>query len=608
MLQQRIKQSLQQAQLNAQLKLKQTKQKIKLSQANTDYKIRQSVAKFKQKNTARNQKFKQNLKQKSINIKNNAKKIKNIKIKINLKSTKKQKQQENAQLETTKHVQKGLKIIEKYPLYEPFAQVVIAQDTKTGEHNYILDELQLDPLERSVYNRILEMLLAEIECPKEEIKDPRKFFAEEAKKIVAKYRISLGWLPDVSWYKILYHAERDLVGFGKIDPLMRDPNIEDISCDGVNRPVYIWHRVYESIETNVKFESDEELDNLVVKLVHMSGKHVSSAFPIVDASLPGKHRLAVAYRREITPFGTAFTIRKFREDPYSIIDLINIGTFTEEMAAYLWVCLENRASVMVLGGTAAGKTTALNALGCLVKPGSKIMTIEETAELNLSHENWVSLIARQSYGLGGSTVGEVALFDLVKTCMRHRPDLMIVGEVRGQEAYVLFQALATGHGGMCTMHAENVLSAVKRLTQKPMDISPAYIPLMNIVMSVQRVHLVKNGEKKAYRRVLSVNEIIDSEKFVNPFKWDPIKDLQTIDLDSSFLLSNFSERLGITREQLIEEMNRRKDVLSWMRKSNIRSYKEVASIIAEYYARPKMFYEKIMGAEEVKPTAVVRQA
>ena len=506
----------------------------------------------------------------------------------------------------TKNPTKGAKIIDKYPLYEPFAQVVIIQDPKTGEHQYILDELQLDQMEREIYNRILEILLAEIESPKEEIADPRKFFAQEAKKIVDKYRISLGWLPDVSWYKILYHAERDLVGFGKIDPLMRDPNIEDISCDGVNKPVYIWHRKFESIETNLQFENDEDLDNLVVKLVHMAGKHVSSAFPIVDASLPGKHRLAVAYRREITPFGTAFTIRKFREDPYSIIDLINIGTFTEDMAAYLWICLENRASIMVLGGTAAGKTTALNALGCLIKPGSKIMTIEETAELNLSHENWVSLISRQSYGLGGSNVGEVALFDLVKTCMRHRPDLMIVGEVRGQEAYVLFQALATGHGGMCTMHAENVQSAVRRLTQKPMDISPAYIPLMNIVMSVQRVHLVKNGEKKAYRRILSVNEIVDSEKFVESFKWDPIKDLQTIDLDSSFLLTNFSERLGITRKQLITELNRRSEVLSWMRNRNIRSYKEVASIIAEYYARPKEFYEKILAGEEVKPIGAYR--
>lgn len=505
-----------------------------------------------------------------------------------------------------KPLPKGVKVVEKYPLYEPFSQVVIIQEPKTGEHKYILDELQLDPVERGIYNRVLEILLAEIESPKEEITDPRKFFAEEAKKIVDKYRISLGWLPDVSWYKILYHAERDLVGFGKIDHLMRDPNIEDISCDGVNKPVYIWHRIYESIETNLQFENDPDLDNLVVKLVHMAGKHVSSAFPIVDASLPGKHRLAVAYRREITPFGTAFTIRKFREDPYSIIDLINIGTFTEEMAAYLWICLENRASVMVLGGTAAGKTTALNALGCLVKPGSKIMTIEETAELNLSHENWVSLIARQSYGLGGNSIGEVALFDLVKTCMRHRPDLMIVGEVRGQEAYVLFQALATGHGGMCTMHAENVASAVKRLTQKPMDISPAYIPLMNIVMSVQRVHLIKNGEKRAYRRVLSVNEIVDHEQFVNPFKWDPIKDQQIIDLESSFLLTNISARLGINREKLIEEFQRRSEVLRWMRKQKIRSYKEVALIIAEYYARPKEFYQKILSSEEVKPLAASR--
>lgn len=529
------------------------------------------------------------------------------KIKINIKK-KKQEEQPFIPAPATQTVPKGLKIIEKYPLYEPFSHVVIVQNPKTGEYQYILDELQLDPLERGVYNRILEILLAEIESPKEEIADPRKFFAEEAKKIVDKYRISLGWLPDVSWYKILYHAERDLVGFGKIDPLMRDPNIEDISCDGVNKPVYIWHRTFESIETNLQLESDEILDNLVVKLVHMSGKHVSSAFPIVDASLPGKHRLAVAYRREITPFGTAFTIRKFREDPYSIIDLINIGTFTEEMAAYFWVCLENHASIMVLGGTAAGKTTALNALACLIKPGSKIITIEETAELNLSHENWVSLIARQSYGLGGSNVGEVALFDLVKTSMRHRPDIMIVGEIRGQEAYVLFQALATGHGGMATMHADSLESAVKRLTQKPMEISPAYIPLMNIVLSVQRVHLIKNGEKRAYRRILNVNEIVDYGDYRMPFKWDPVKDEQEIDLNISELLNKIADRQGLTKTQVIEEIQRRKNVLKWMRSKNIRSYKEVSTVIAEYYSRPKGYYDKIIASEEAKQVAAAKNA
>ena len=515
-------------------------------------------------------------------------------------SSKKQPEEIQAPPATPKPLPKGLKVIERYPLYEPFSHVAIVQNPKTGEFKYILDELQLDPLEKGVYDRILDILLAEIESPKETIADPRKFFAEEAKKIVDKYRISLGWLPDVSWYKILYHAERDLVGFGKIDPLMRDPNIEDISCDGVKKPVYIWHRNYESLETNLELDSDEVLDNMVVKLVHMGGKHVSSAFPIVDASLPGKHRLAVCYRREITPFGTAFTIRKFREDPYSIIDLINIGTFSEEMAAYFWACLENRSSIMILGGTAAGKTTALNSMACLIKPGSKIITIEETAELNLPLENWVSLIARQSYGLGGSGVGEVALFDLVKTSMRHRPDILVVGEVRGQEAYVLFQALATGHGGMCTMHAENLDTAIKRLTQKPMEISPAYIPLMNIVFSVQRVHLTKGGVKKAFRRVINVNEIADFEDYRTTFSWQPAKDEHKMDLERSALISSMAERQGIGKQALIDEINRRKDVLHWMRERNIRSYKDVAAIIAEYYARPKNIYEKVLSGEELK--------
>lgn len=537
-----------------------------------------------------------------LRLKGKLAKLKTVQIKLNFKKHK----QEAVPAPTPRPVPRGFKVVDKYPLYEPFAHVAIVQNPKTGEHKYILDELQLDPLERSVYNRILEILLAEIESPKEEILDPRRFFADEAKKIVDKYRISLGWLPDVSWYKILYHAERDLVGFGQIDPLMRDPNIEDISCDGVMKSVYIWHRTYESIETNIEFQTDEELDNMVVKLVHMAGKHVSSAFPIVDASLPGKHRLSVCYRREVTPFGTAFTIRKFREDPYSIIDLINIGTFSEEMAAYLWQCLEQRASIMVVGGTAAGKTTALNALTCLIKPGSKVITIEETAELNLPLENWVSLIARQSYGLGGDSTGEVALFDLVKTSMRHRPDILIVGEVRGQEAYVLFQALATGHGGMCTMHGENLDSAIKRLTSKPMDISPAYIPLMNIVLSVQRVHLIKNNERKAYRRILDLNEIANYEDYRTVFKWYPNKDEYIPAFDKSVMLPAISERLGISKKDLIGEIEKRKVVLHWMREHDIRSYKDVAAIIAEYSAKPKQIYEKVLAGEEVKAVAVSR--
>ena len=527
-------------------------------------------------------------------------KLRNLKISINLG---KPKQKVLPPAAPPRVVPRGHRIVERYPLYEPFVHAAIVQNPSTGEYKYVLDELQLDGLERSIYNRVLDILLSEIESPKEEITDPRKFFANEAKKIVDKYRITLGWLPDVSWYKILYYAERDLVGYGKIDPFMRDGNIEDVSCDGVGKPAYVWHRKYESIESNLCFTTDEELDNTVVKLVHMGGKHVSSAFPIVDASLPGKHRLAVCYRREVTPFGTAFTIRKFREDPYSIIDLINIGTFSEGMAAYFWMCLENRASIMVLGGTAAGKTTALNALACLIKPGSKIITIEETAELNLPHENWVSLIARKSYGLGESLSGEVTLFDLVKTSMRHRPDVLIVGEVRGNEAYVLFQALATGHGGMCTMHAENLDFAMKRLTSKPMDIASSYLRLMNIVLSVQRVHLEKQGERRVNRRVMAVDEIADYEDYRNTFKWNPVKDEYPAYLENSIMLSNISERVGYSKKELIKEIEHRVNVLHWMREQNIRSYKDVAAIIAEYSTRPKEFYERVFVGEELVATS-----
>jgi len=495
-------------------------------------------------------------------------------------------------------IPRGYVTVDRTALYEPFAHAVIVQNPETGEFKYILDELQLDPFERGIYDRILEILLAEIRSPKEEIKDPRIFFDTQAKRIIEKYRISLGWLADVSWSKILYHAERDLVGFGQIDALMRDPNIEDVSCDGVGKSVYVWHRKYENLETNLVFKEDEELDNLMVKLVHMAGKHVSSAFPIVDASLPGKHRLAVCYRREVTPFGTTFTIRKFREDPYSIIDLITLGTLSEEIAAYFWVALENRASIMVLGGTAAGKTTALNALACLIKPGSKVLTIEETAELNLPLENWVSLISRRSYGLGEHQAGEVSLFDLVKASMRHRPDYLVVGEVRGSEAYVLFQALATGHGGMCTMHAESLSSAVKRLTQKPMDIAPAYIPLMNVVGIIRRVHLPKAGEMKAYRRITSIDEIADYEKYSKVFEWEPAKDIFSSSLSKSLLLSDLSKRHGVSQEDLIDEIEHRKNVLSWMRRHNIRSYRDVAQVITQYYSRPKEFYEK-----KVEPVA-----
>jgi flagellar protein FlaI len=236
----------------------------------------------------------------------------------------------------------------------------------------------------------------------------------------------------------------------------------------------------------------------------------------------------------------------------------------------------------------------------LIKPGSKIITIEETAELNLPLENWVSLIARRSYGLGETQTGEVTLFDLVKTSMRHRPDILVVGEIRGNEAYVLFQALATGHGGMATMHAENVDSAIKRLVQKPMDIAPAYMSLMNVVATIRRVHLPKSktGEMKAFRRILSMDEIADYEDYRTTFKWKAAEDNFTSSFKEGIMLPAIAESRGFSWQELLDEMERRENVLHWMRTRNIRSYKDVAAIITEYYSRPKEFYER-----EVQPFA-----
>ncbi len=263
---------------------------------------------------------------------------------------------------------------------------------------------------------------------------------------------------------------------------------------------------------------------MIVRLVHMSGKHVSTAFPIVDATLPGGHRLAATFRREVSPQGSTMTIRKFRKDPITIIDLINFGVLDYTIAAYAWLLIENRFTAVVVGATASGKTTFLNALLSMINPNSKIVTIEEVQEVNIHHVNWAPLISRLSYGLSENNVGEVTLFNLVKAAMRMRPDIMVVGEVRGEEAYALFQAISTGHGGLATLHAEDAGSAIQRLTSKPMDVAPSYLSFLDLTFSVRRVAIpdpANPGNPRIVRRVISVDEIIDSTKWVQSFVWDP---------------------------------------------------------------------------------------
>jgi flagellar protein FlaI len=467
--------------------------------------------------------------------------------------------------------------LDQYWIEPGCSLVIIALNKKTNQKEYLLFEPSLSDFEYELLERLYEDLRDVLILTADEIKKDRKrVLLEKMHSLIDDYGLTL---EPATIYKLQYFLIRNFIGWSRIDPLMKDANLEDISCDGNKIPLFLYHRKYRNIKTNIAFESDV-LNSLAITLAQRSGKHISTGSPMIDATLPEGSRLQLTLGTEVTTRGTSFTIRKFREEPFSPIELMEIGTFNAESLVYFWLAIENNKSLLFIGGTASGKTTSLNAVSLFIPPVAKIVSIEDTREITLYHDNWIASVTREAISEGGNAI---SMFDLLKAAMRQRPEFILVGEVRGVEAQTLFQAMNTGHTTFSTMHAGSVDAAIHRLESEPLNVPRNMVQALNII-STQA--LVYNGTERV-RRVQEIVEIagIDPStgnlRVNNVFVYDPVRDRFSF-TGRSQIYSDIAEKRGWTRDQLESEIMVRKNLLEEMQKQDIRDYVSVATLFHAY--------------------------
>ncbi|MBU0497616.1 MAG: type II/IV secretion system ATPase subunit, partial [Candidatus Thermoplasmatota archaeon] len=483
-----------------------------------------------------------------------------------------------------------------YPLLEPFAYVEIIREKKTLDKRYIVIEVELTNKELELLKFIRESLNSiNVDAKELETKGDREYLKDQVEQIIQDYSLNLN---EQTKKKLVFYIEKQYLGLEKLEVLMRDPNIEDISCDGSNVPLFLYHRRYGSLRSNVVFPNEEELASFVIKLAQKCGKHISIAEPMLDATMPDGSRIQMTLSTEITTKGSTFTIRKFMEDPFSPPDLIEFNTMSSEMVAYMWLAVENGVNALIAGGTAAGKTSALNAISLFIPRESKIVSIEETREINLPHPNWIPGVARSGFGevVGDKIMGEIDLYDLMKAALRQRPEYILVGEIRGREAYVLFQAMATGHTTYSTVHADSAQSLIHRLEGKPINIPRIMLQSLDIVC----IHVISRVKNKRARRCKQIIEIIDidpttKEILTNEvFRWDPVED-KFVYSGKSYILERIRAEKDLSRDEMTQELHNRAHVLQWMNENNIREFKKVAVLIAQYVDNPKETLKKLQA-------------
>jgi flagellar protein FlaI len=495
---------------------------------------------------------------------------------------------------TQKQSEKHIEVIEKQTGFgwKKQGSKRIIYDRTRHETRFEVIEPKINDQEKQTMNELAHLfkMLADIDTFDMPMKEKEKFLEETLEQIITDNHITF---EENSKDTIYYHIFRNFLGFGRIDILMHDDGIEDISCDGPDTPIFIHHRKYEAIETNIFFDTEEELNSFLVRLCQISGKQISIFSPIVDGKLPDGSRLQATLARTVTS-GSTFTIRKFKETPLTPVDLIDSNSMSTEMAAYFWMAIEDGASILFCGGTASGKTTALNALMLFIPASHKIISIEDTREVNIPHKNWIAGTTRRGFAASdeSKTGKDIDMFDLIRAALRQRPRVIIVGEVRGKEAYSLFQAMATGHTAYATVHASTIHTLIQRLENPPIELPRALLTSLDVIVFQNAVDI--GG--KMVRRMTSVTEIIKLDTdtnqliFMAPYTWVSKMDDRFESSGSSKILTRIKAQYDWTDEQLQQELNNRILILEWMRKKNVRGYKKFGRIIAEY----KKFPEKIL--------------
>jgi archaeal flagellar protein FlaI len=480
----------------------------------------------------------------------------------------------------------AIEVLDQYEVVPNYAYIRITYNNNLSEYLYEVIEPALTMEEQELLDLIKDTLQRTLGYEWEKLTrlDKEEYLRESVESFIRTRGVNIEQLTKK---RLGYYITRDFVGHGVIDVMMRDDAVEDISCDGYNVPLFIFHGKWESTRSNIIFTNEDSLNSFVVTLAQRSGKQISVAAPILDGTTIEGHRVQATYAREVTTRGSTFTIRRFKNKPFTPTDLLRYKTVSPEMMAYLWMGVENGESMILVGGTASGKTSALNSLAIFIPPQAKIVTIEDTREINLPHENWIPGATRTGIGekdKDGRAAGEIDMYDLVRAALRQRPNYIIVGEVRGKETYIMFQAMATGHSTYSTMHADSVKSMVNRLENPPINCPRILLTaLRNVLIQSQ----VKVGNDFV-RRMKQIVEIVGFEPETNElitntvYEWDPATD-RFVFKGHAFLFDKIMETKSMTHDEIMSEFDRRVEVMNYLLKKDIRNYREIWNLVNAYY-------------------------